>query len=92
MADVGAQAGKEGFRVLDPLLGTEARFRLGVVMSGQALDLLDVEHGVALHEVDFTVDLLAGRTIGFLARDGIGINNEEPFSPLRTCAFSSGLV
>ena len=49
---------------------------LGVEMFRQAIDLLDVKHCVALHEGDRGLRLLAGRGIGRLAHDGIGIDDE----------------
>ena len=46
-------------------------------MCGQALNLLNVENGIALHEVDFTLGVIAGLLIGFLAGDGIGIHHKR---------------
>jgi hypothetical protein len=40
-----------------------------VIMRGQALDLLDVEHGVAAHERNLPVVLFAGLGVRLVARD-----------------------
>ena len=44
-------------------------------MRGQAFALLGVEHGVALHEGDFALDLLA-LVVGLGAGDAVGIDDE----------------
>ena len=51
---------KESLRAFDPLHGLAARRRLGVVVLGQAVDLLDVKDGVALHEGNGALGFLAG--------------------------------
>jgi hypothetical protein len=48
---------------------------LGVVMRRQILALLGIEHGVALHEGDFALGLLA-LVIGLGAGDAVGINDQ----------------
>ena len=55
--------------------GGEFRLRLHVVLLGQALDLLDVEHRVALQEVDLALDVLAGVVLLGL-RDRIGVDDQ----------------
>ena len=52
-----------------------------VVVLGQAFDLLDVEDGVALHEGDLALDLLAGVVVlGF--GDGVRVDDERAFLAL----------
>ena len=77
MADVGAGRGEERFGVLDARDRLEARRGLRVVVRGQAVDLLDVEDGVALQERDLALDLLAGRRVGFGARDLVGVDDKR---------------
>ncbi len=48
-------------------------------MCGQTFNLLNVEYGVALHAVDFTLRIIAGMLIGLLACDGIGIHDQRAF-------------
>ena len=43
---------------------------------GQALDLLDVEDGVAFHEGDCAFGLLAGLAVGFGANDLVGVHDK----------------
>lgn len=52
-------------------------------MCGQTFNLLNVEYGVALHEVDFTLRIIAGMLIDFLAGDGIGIHDQRALSLAR---------
>jgi len=81
VADVRARGGEEVFRVFDTLLRVQPGRSLGVVMRGQAFNLLDVEHGVALHEGDFPrlrLPLLAR----LLAGDGAGIDDKRPLLAL----------
>ena len=59
---------------------------LGVEDFGQALDLLDVENGVALHVGDFALDILAGLVVVLGARDGVGIDHERAFLALADMA------
>ena len=44
VADIGTCAGEERFGVVDALHGRELRLWLHVILLGQALDLLDIEH------------------------------------------------
>ena len=76
VADIGLQICEEFFCVFDPLHGSIARLRLRLVVGGQTFNLLDVEHGVTLHEVDFVIGFIPGRIIRLLAGDGIGVNHE----------------
>lgn len=53
VANVCACAGKESFCMVDPQGWVDDSLGLGVVALRQTFDLLDVEHGIALHEEDF---------------------------------------
>lgn len=52
--------------------GGEFRLRLQVILLGQALDLLDIEHGVAFQEVDLALHVFPGIILGLC--DGVGIS------------------
>jgi len=73
--DVGLRSGEEPIGVLDSFNVREPRLGLGVVVLRQAFDLLDVEHGVALHERNLALDLAAFAVVLSLD-DGIGIDDE----------------
>ena len=60
----------------DALHGLAARRGLRVVVLGQAVDLLDVKNGVALHEGNGAFALLAGVRVGLGAGDLVGINDK----------------
>ena len=62
MANLDAGRGKEAVSRVKPLRrGDGRRLRLGIVMRGQSVALLGVEHGVALHVGDFPLGLLSLR-------------------------------
>lgn len=74
MPDVCAGRGKERVGMFDPLRGIDDGFRLGIVMLGQSLDLLDVENAIGFHERDgafFLGTVCALFGLGY----GVGINN-----------------
>jgi hypothetical protein len=75
VADIGAGAGEKRLRVRDAFDSGELRFRLHVVLLGQALDLIAIEHGVALQEVDIAFDIFPGIVLLGL-RDGIRVNDQ----------------
>jgi hypothetical protein len=58
IADVSLRSGEECVGVIDTLNVGEPRLGLRIVVLGQAFDLLDVEHCVALEEMDLAIDLL----------------------------------
>ena len=49
----------------------------------QSVDLLDVEHCVALHVRDFPLDILAGFFVVLGARDAVGVNHERALADVR---------
>ena len=49
--------------------------RLRVVVGGESVDLFDVEYGIALHERDFSLNVLAG-AVGFRSGETISKNDE----------------
>ena len=53
MPDIGGSRGKELLRMVDALDGVKLRLGNGIEMRRQALDLLDVEDGVAFHEREY---------------------------------------
>lgn len=67
---------KECFRVADTLDRRRRDFWPRVILLGQAVDLLDVEDGIALHVMDFALGLVA-LVILFGARDGIRIDHQR---------------
>jgi hypothetical protein len=70
--------------------GVVGRSDLGVEDFGQALDLLDVEHGVALHVGDFERDIFAGLQIPLGARDGVGVDHKRTFLAFADMAVKLG--
>ena len=76
MADDSAGRGKEPVGGIDALQWGEGR-RLGFrrEMHGQIFALLGIEHGVSLHERDFS-HLLVAFVVGLGAGDAVGINDE----------------
>ena len=62
------------------LHSVERRGGFGVVVFGQAFDLLDVENGVAFHVGDFALDVLAGRVVMLGAGDGCWRRRPESLS------------
>jgi hypothetical protein len=68
---------EEFLRALDALDRRELPFGLGVVDFRKTVDLLDVEHCVALEERDLVRDILTGVVVALGARDGIGVNHER---------------
>src|ERR1700730_3813394 len=76
--------GKEGFRMRDALHGVAARFGLRVIMLRQAVDLVDIENRVTLHERDGAFACFTGCLVGFGAGDFVGIDETAPlFAILR---------
>jgi len=61
----------------DALDRCELAFGLGVVDLRKTVDLLDVEHCVALEERDFALDILTVVVVVLGARDGIGVDHER---------------
>jgi hypothetical protein len=59
----------------------ERRDRLRVVVRGESVDLFDVEDGVALHEGNFTRNVLAV-AVSFDLGDAIGIDYKRPMFAL----------
>ena len=87
VADGCAGRGEELFRVRDALHGLAARRGLRVVVLGQAVDLLDVKNGVALHERDRALALLAGVRVGLGADDLVGIDDKTAVLALADMGF-----
>src|ERR1700735_3003902 len=54
---------------------------LRVIDLGQALDLLDIEHGVALHVVNLALRFLAA-LVRLVARDGVRVDDQRAFLAL----------
>lgn len=75
MANVRASMPKEFFRVADLQGRINHGLGLGVVVLGQAFDLLDVKDAVALHERDFAL-FLAPIVLLFGLGDGVGIDHQ----------------
>jgi hypothetical protein len=75
MADIGFGGGKKPFGALNALHRIEPRFRHRMEMRGQALDLLDIEHGVGFQERDRLFGFLSGLLIGAAAGERAGIND-----------------
>src|SRR6202035_4703626 len=76
LSDGGACRGKEPFRTLDALHGLGAWRGLRVIVFGQAVYLLDVKDGVALHERDSALALLARVRVGFGADNLVGVHDK----------------
>ena len=72
--------GEEQIGGLDALHRVELRGGSGVVMIGQALDLLDIEHGVPLHEENVAVGFLAVLA-GFAFGDAVGVDDQRTLGP-----------
>ena len=68
----GVLSGEEFLRAVNPGDWVQARLGLGVVDFRQAVNLLDVECGIAFHVRNFALGILVGFVIMFGARDGIG--------------------
>ena len=77
VADVRAQGGKEPLRPVDPLHGIEHGRCGRMEVRGQAVDLLDVEDGIALHERDFPLQLLPARLVNLGPADAVGIDDQS---------------
>jgi len=75
VADIGPCAGEERLGVRDTLDSGKFRLRLHVILLRQAFDLLDIEHRVALQEVDIAFHILTGIVLLGL-RDRIGVHDE----------------
>ena len=74
--------GNELFRLRDALHRLGARQRLRIETLGQAVDLLDVEHGVALHEGNGAFAGLAAICIRLGADDLVGVHDKTPLLAL----------
>jgi hypothetical protein len=85
--DIRTRRGQETFRSLDPLHGLNARGRLCVIVLGQALDLLDVKNGVALHEGNGALGFLAGRAVRIASDDLVGIDDKAAVLALADIGF-----
>ena len=70
----------------DDLKGLALRFGLRVVRCGESLDLLDVEHGVTLHELDLALHLFA-LVVGLRLGHAIGKDHEGPLLALAHMRF-----
>ena len=77
-----ARGSDEGFGAFDAADGIERRDGFRVVDFGKAVDLLDIEHGVALHVRDFALVVLAGRVVVLGAGDAVGVHDQRSFFSL----------
>ena len=67
----------------------EFAFDPGVIMSGQTLDLFDVEDGVAFEERDFALGVLAGGVVMLGPLDGVGVDDQRSLFALADMARST---
>jgi hypothetical protein len=78
MADRGPCVAEKPFQPCVAVLhGFGGRLRLGVVMRGQAVDLLHVKGRVGLHERDLPLDLLPAVRLGLGLGEGVGIDDQR---------------
>jgi hypothetical protein len=86
MHDIRAGRGKEGVGARNTRHGVGALRGFAVVMLGQAFDLLGVKDGVALHEGDRPLGILAA--FGYLGADDlVGIDDKAPAFALANIGF-----
>ena len=76
MLDIDAGRREECLGAVDPLHGIKPGFDLGVILRGQAFNLLDIKNGVAAHERDFAFDLVAAVGVDLAARYLGGVNDK----------------
>lgn len=76
MLDGRAGAAHETVGALDSLRQRQRVDRLRIVMRGQAVDLLDLEHGITLHEWDFLLHVLAV-VVRLGARDAVRVDEKR---------------
>jgi hypothetical protein len=80
MADVRADRGEERLGSRVALHRLQNRLDLGrVVMRGQAVDLLDVEHAIALHEEGVALAFLAGLLVDLGLVHAVGVDDRRSF-------------
>ncbi|KUP94232.1 hypothetical protein TRIHO_08690 [Tritonibacter horizontis] len=75
MAKIGTSCRKECICMRNPLHAIDDGFRLGVILLGQAFDLIDVKNAISLHERDFTL-LFGAVVLLFGFGDTVGIDNQ----------------
>src|SRR3546814_7211770 len=83
VADVGAGGGEEGVGLLESRDRTRRLLGAGIIVGGEALDLLAVEDGVALEIGDLALALFAV-LVGFGCREAVGVRSEEHTSEIQS--------
>ena len=81
--------GEKPLGAVDAFDGVNAGRGFGVIVFGQAVDLLDIKDRVALEERNCVFGFLARRSVGLGADDLVGIDDEAAVLALADMAFSS---
>jgi hypothetical protein len=82
VACIGLRGCEEGFRMLQPFGELLGLLGEGVVVAGQAFDLLGVEHRVGFQERDTLGVLLSRAGVGFGFLKAVGIDHGGPMFSL----------
>jgi len=78
MHDLRARRREERLGAFDALHGLALRIGLRIEMRGQAVDLLDIENRITLHEGNGALGFLARRGVRLGAGDFVGVNDKAP--------------
>ena len=85
LSDIRTGGREERFRRLVSIKRFRDRFRIGVIVCGQPIDLVHVEDRVALHEGDSDFSILTS-IVGFGLAKRVGIDNQFTLGALARLA------